>query len=273
MNLAAAAALLLAAGAAAAEAPAAFRPCVDPNNLPFSNARGEGFENRIAELFAAELGVPVKSYLHPQRMNFVRNTLRYKLPGEDYPCDVLMGVPVGFDQAWVSAAYYRSTYVLVFKRDGPLARLASGDELFARFPQPEKRPRIAIHDRSPASAWLARHGWEEQARVYPMLSPDPDDYPGELVERELDAGHVDAAIVWGPIGGYFAWRRGNLSIVPLRSEPGVRFDYAMAMGVRYGDRETKDVVERLIVAKRAAITAILREYHVPLVDERGAVLE
>jgi quinoprotein dehydrogenase-associated probable ABC transporter substrate-binding protein len=265
--------LLFVANAAFAESASAFRPCIDPNNLPFSNSRGEGFENRIAQLFAQRLGVPVKSYEHPQRMNFVRNTLRYKLPGQDYPCDVLMGVPVGFDQAWVTAPYYRSTYVLVFKRDGKLAQVRSADDLFERFRGADGRPVIGIFDRSPASAWLSRHGWEPQARVYPMLSADPDNYPGEIVAQDLAQNTIDAAVVWGPIGGYFAARTEGLAVVPLKSEPGVRFDYEMAMGVRYGDRDAKAAVERLIVEKKAAITAILRDYHVPLLDERGDVVE
>src|SRR5258708_10367051 len=94
--------------------PTAFRPCIDPSNLPFANDKGEGFENRIAELFAKKLALPVQSYSFPQRMNFIRNTLRYKLPGEDFRCDVVMGVPAGYDQTSTTAAYYHSTYVLVY---------------------------------------------------------------------------------------------------------------------------------------------------------------
>jgi quinoprotein dehydrogenase-associated probable ABC transporter substrate-binding protein len=266
-------AALCIATAAVAESPTAFRPCIDPNNLPFSNSRGEGFENRIAQLFAQRLGVPLKSYEHPQRMNFVRNTLRYKLPGQDYPCDVLMGVPKGFDQVWGTEPYYRSTYVLVYRKGGKLDGVASGDDLFRRFPDAKARPVIGIHDRSPASVWLSRHGWEEQAHVYRMLSADPQDYPGEIIASDLVRGTLDAAVVWGPIGGFFASRAGDLVVVPLRSEPGVRFSYEMMMGVRFGDRETKTVVERLIVENKAAIAAILKEYHVPLLDERGDVVE
>ncbi|HZZ92145.1 MAG TPA: quinoprotein dehydrogenase-associated putative ABC transporter substrate-binding protein [Usitatibacter sp.] len=269
-------ALLLFAFAAVAQQAhaAAFRPCVDPNNLPFSDAKGEGYENRIAELFGRSLGIPVKSYQHPMRMNFVRNTLRYKLPDQDYPCDVLMNVPAEFDQAWVTAPYYRSTYVLVYRKGGKLEGVTSGDALFDTFRDAKARPVVGIFDRSPASAWLARHGWEEQARVYHMLSADPEDYPGEIIARDLVHGTIDAAVVWGPIGGYFAKRSAQpLVVVPLRSEPGVRFDYDMAMGVRYGDREWKGVVERLIVENKAAITAILREYNVPLLDARGELLE
>jgi quinoprotein dehydrogenase-associated probable ABC transporter substrate-binding protein len=266
--------LFVFAAAIAGEKPGAFRPCVDPNNLPFSNAKGEGYENRIAQLFAKSLGVPVKSYEIPMRMNFVRNSLRYKLPGEDYPCDVLMNVPVGFDQASVTQPYYRSTYVLVYARGGKLDGVTSGEALFKTFPDAGNRPVIGIYDKSPASIWLARHGWEEQAHVYRILSPDPEDYPGEIISHDLVQGRIDAAVVWGPIGGYFAKRAdGKLAVVPLRSEPGIKFDYDMAMAVRYGDSDTKAVVERLIVENRAAITAILRDYHVPLLDERGQSME
>jgi mxaJ protein len=265
--------LIYAAPARADEPRTAFRPCIDPNNLPFSNSEGDGFENRIASLLAGQLGLPVKSYAFPQRMNFVRNTLRYRLPGTDYRCDILMGVPTGYDQAWTTASYYRSTYVLVFPKGKGLDAVKSGNDLFTLFAAEKRKPIIGLYDRSPASIWLVKHGWEEQARPYRMLSADPEQYPGEIIGKDLAEGRIDAAIVWGPIGGYFAKRMGSLAVVALRSEPGVKFDYEMAMGVRYGDREWKAVVERLIADNRPAITAILREYNVPLIDERGELME
>jgi len=115
--------LMLACGAAAAQAQAqdkpaakreALRVCQDPNNLPFSNVGGEGIENKLAELFGRALGLPVTYYSFPQRLAFIRNTLRYKLPDQDYPCDIVMGVPVGYDQVSVTQPYYRSTYAMVF---------------------------------------------------------------------------------------------------------------------------------------------------------------
>ena len=267
-------ALLICAAAARADEPrAAFRPCIDPNNLPLSNSQGEGFENKIAELFAKQLGLPVRSYASPQRMNFVRNTLRYRLPGTDYRCDILMGVPVGYDQAWTTAPYYRSTYVLVFPKGKGLDAVKTGNDLFTLFEASKSKPIIGVYDRSPGSIWLVKHGWEEQARPYRMLTADPEQFPGEIIEKDLAQGTIDAAIVWGPIGGFFASRMGSLAVVPLRSEPGVKFDYEMAMGVRYGDREWKAVVEKLIVDNRPAIARILREYNVPLIDERGELME
>ena len=128
------AALLVATASASAVAdPArtAFRPCIDPSNLPFANEKGEGFENRIADLFAQKLGIPVQSYAFPQRMNFIRNTLRYRLPGEDFRCDIVMSVPASYDQAWPTAPYYRSTYALVYRKGHGLDQVQSGSDLVA----------------------------------------------------------------------------------------------------------------------------------------------
>ena len=255
----------------AEETRTAFRPCIDPANLPFANTKGEGFENRIAELFAQKLGLPVQAYALPQRMNFIRNTLRYRLPGQDFRCDIVMSVPAGFDQVWTTIPYYRSTYALVYPKGKGLDQVRTGNDLFALSADRRSKIRIGIHDKSPASAWLVKHGLEEQAKPYQMLSPDPDQYPGQIIDKELAQGRIDAAIVWGPIAGYYAKRvEGvDLAVIPLKSEPGVKFDYEIAMGVRYGEREWKETVDRLITENQPAITAILREYSVPLVDERG----
>jgi quinoprotein dehydrogenase-associated probable ABC transporter substrate-binding protein len=267
--------ILMSGGIGAQEARTAFRPCIDPENLPFANIKGEGFENRIAELFARKLGLPVKNYAFPQRMNFVRNTLRYKLPGEDFRCDVVMSVPAGYDQVAATSPYYRSTYALVYPKGKGLDNVRSGADLIALPPELKNRLRIGIYDKSPASDWVAKHGLEAQAKPYLMMSPDPEQYPGEIIEKDLVQGKIDAAIVWGPIAGYAAKRVRSMELVviPLPSEPGVRFDYAIAMGVRYGEPEWKETVQKLIVDNQPAITAILREYNVPLVNERGTPID
>ncbi|HEY2818776.1 MAG TPA: quinoprotein dehydrogenase-associated putative ABC transporter substrate-binding protein [Casimicrobiaceae bacterium] len=266
---------LASAGVGAQETRTAFRPCIDPSNLPFANTNGEGFENRIADLFASKLGLPVQNYAFPQRMNFIRNTLRYKLPGEDFRCDVVMSVPVGYEQVLATRPYYRSTYALVYPKGKGLDAVKTGADLFALPADRRSQLKIGIHDKSPASTWLVKHGMEAQVKLYPMLSPDPDRYPGELIEKELAQGKIDAAIVWGPIAGYYAKRVRNvdLVVVPLRSEPGVRFDYAIAMGVRFGEGEWQQTVEKLIAENQASINGILREYSVPLVNERGETID
>jgi quinoprotein dehydrogenase-associated probable ABC transporter substrate-binding protein len=271
------AACSLASAAVAQDAPAkptALRVCIDPGNLPFSNTSGEGIENKIAELFGAKLGLKVEYYAFPQRMGFIRNTLRYKLPGQDYRCDVVLGVPAGYDQVSSTKAYYRSTYALVYPKGKVLDKVHSGPELFTVPGDAQKSLRIGVYDKSPGALWLSRHGWEDQAKVYPMLSPDPEQYPGEIIERDLAKGAIDAAIVWGPIAGFYAKRvkAPELVVVPLKSEPGIRFDYEMAMGVRYGEPAWKATIEKLIAENQGALTGILRDYNVPLVDERGEIV-
>ena len=123
-----------------------------------------------------------------------------------------------------------------------LAQVKSGPELFTAVKaDTQKNLRIGVYDKSPGATWLARHGWEDQAKIYPMLSPNPEQYPGEIIERDLANGAIDAAIVWGPIAGYYAKRvtQPALRVLTMNSEQGVQFDYAMAMGVRYGEPEWK----------------------------------
>jgi quinoprotein dehydrogenase-associated probable ABC transporter substrate-binding protein len=246
----------------------ALRVCQDPNNLPFSNLKAEGIENRIAELFGRALGLPVTYYSFPQRMAFVRNTLKFKLPGQDYPCDILMGVPAGFDQVSATKPYYHSTYALVYAQGKGIDEVRSGEDFLRLDPARLARLRIGIYDRSPASEWLNKHKLLDQGVPYQMLNADPQQYPGEIIEKDLANGQLDVAIVWGPIAGYYAQRvkTATLVVVPLKSEPGVRFDYQIAMGVRYGEREWKQQIESLIESKRPEIQAILKEFGVPLVD-------
>jgi quinoprotein dehydrogenase-associated probable ABC transporter substrate-binding protein len=277
-RVAGAAALAAVAGAAAAQTAdeppprQSLKVCQDPNNLPFSDTESRGFENKIAELFGRELGLPVTYFSFPNRLAFIRNTLRYKLPGEDFRCDIVMGVPAGFDQVSATKPYYRSSYALVYAKGSGLDNVASSADLLALPKAKLKALRIGIYDRSPASEWLARHDLTDQGVPYPIMNPDPAQYPGEIIERELADGKIDAAIVWGPIAGFFAKRVRNreLIVVPMQSEPGVKFDFAMAMGVRYGEPAWKKEVEGLLEKKRPEILAILREYGVPLLEDAPA---
>jgi mxaJ protein len=250
----------------------ALRVCQDPNNLPFSHANGGGIENRIAEVFGKALGLPVTYYSFPQRLAFVRNTLRYKLPGEDYPCDIVIGVPVGFDQVSVTQPYYRSSYALVFPGGKGLDHVKSGDDFLQQEKTKLEKLRIGLYDRSPASAWLNKHGLVESGVPYKIMNADPRQYPGEIIEQDLVSGKIDVAIVWGPIAGYFAKRSKSppLNMVVLKSEPGVQFDYEVAMGVRHGEKEWKQQVEALIKSHHAEIQTILQEFGVPLVDASHA---
>ena len=255
------------------EAPrTALRVCQDPNNMPFSSLQGQGIENRIAEVFGKKLNLPVSYYSYPQRFAFVRNTLRFKLPDQDYPCDIMMGVPAGFDQVSVTKPYYRSTYALVFPSGIGLDHVRSAADFLRTDAALLRKLRIGIYDRSPATPWVHAHGLIDQTVVYKMLDADPQQYPGQIIDTHLHKREIDVAVVWGPIAGYFAIKNpaDKLQVIALPSEPGVQFDYAIAMGVRYGERQWKEQVESLIDASRSEIQAILREFGVPLVDEPHA---
>src|SRR5690606_22494303 len=248
--------------------------CADPNNLPFSNRAGEGFENRLAEIWARELGVAVEYTWFPHRRGFERHTLTLQNPltGE-YACDVIIGVPLGYDLAMTTRPYYRSTYALVYVPGGVLD-VDSGDELVNLPAETRDGLRIGVFTPGPAAEWLAFHGMHRQMVAFPALQGDPSAYPGQVIENELLQGRLDAAILWGPIAGYFAARAEprDVAVVPLRSEIGVQFDFPMAAGVRFGDREARALLEDVMARTADEAAALLAEYHVPIVPAPPAEL-
>lgn len=268
-----AATLLAAAPAQAQEAPpprTALRVCQDPNNPPFSTAKNDGIENKVAELFAKELGLPVEYYSFPQRLAFVRNTLRYKLPGKDYPCDIIMGVPAGYDQVSVTKPYYRSTHALVYAPGKGLDGVKTIEDFLQLDRAVLSKLRIGLYDRSPGSEWLNRHGLVDQGVPYQMMSADPGFYAGQLIDQELAGGKIDAAIVWGPLAGYFASRqRVPLRLVPVSPQidvPFLPFVYDIAVGVRREDVALRDTLDAVLRRRRADVARILDAYGVPRVD-------
>lgn len=251
------------------------RVCDDPNNMPLSNEKREGFQNKIAKLLADKLGWKVEYTFFPQRMGFIRNTLRAKEPNTDrYKCDLVMGVPVGFELAAATQPYYRSTYVMVFKRGKGLDGLASADDLLKLDPAKLKSLKLGAFQASPPTDWLLRNKLIDQATFYRLQSGDPEDFPGQIITRELAQDQIDVALVWGPIGGYFAKnaKAGEYAVVPFLPEEQIKFDYPIAMGVRFGEKEWKAEVERLLRDNRGEIEAILAEYGVPLLDDKGQPL-
>lgn len=240
--------------------------CADPNNLPFSNQQGEGYENKLAELFGREMGLPVQTYFYAQRLNFVRNTLRFKLPGEDFRCDIMMGVPVGFNQVATSRPYYRSTYALVFIKGRSLDMVNSVADFLALPKDKLRGLKIGVFDRSPGTQWLKNHNLVDSGVPYRMMNARPDYYPGEIVEQDLVQGKVDVAVLWGPIAGFAATRVKDheVVVIPMASEPGVQFDYQVAMGIRHGETKWKQRIDRVIESALPQILEILRSYRIPL---------
>ena len=261
-----------AAEVAEAGARPVLRVCQDPNNLPFSRRDLAGFENRIAALFAQELGWDIAYTWFPQRMGFVRNTLRAKEPGTDrYKCDLITGVATGFDLGIVTHPYYRSTYAMAYARGKGLDGVRSLEDLAALPPDQRARLKMGVFGGSPVADWLLAHGMMGQIVSYQPQSGDAEQYPGQIVENDLAQGKIDIAFVWGPIAGYFASRAPDRRIVavPLASQPGTRLDFEIAMAVRFGDKALKARIDELIDRNRDRIAAILGEYGVPLLDEQG----
>ena len=264
-----------AAGVAAEEARSAFKVCADPHYLPWSNERGEGYENRIASLLAGELGLPVEYTWFPQRMGFIRNTLRAKGEDGEYKCDVVMGLPAGYELAITTDPYYHSTYALVYVKDRGLDDIRSAADLLALDPARRDQLRFGLAERNPGTVWLAKHGLLDLLHVaYASQHGDPEVQPGQLEREDLLAGNIDVTIMWGPIAGYFAVSNPDtpIEVIPMASEPGVHLHFGISAGVRFGQGDRKNELQALLEKNADAIETILREYGVPLVDETGALI-
>jgi mxaJ protein len=248
--------LVAACGASTPAKPAALRVCADPNNLPFSNERGEGFENALAQLIAKDLGRTVEYTWLPQRRGFIRNTLKAQ------KCDVVMGEPVGFDLARVTRPYYRSTYVFVTRADRGLDLHSLDDPRL-------KGLRIGLHaigddyaNVPPAQA-LARRGLADQVVGFPIYGdytqPNP---PADLITA-VARGDVDVAIAWGPLAGYFAHNSAvPLVATPIDShEPGMTF--AIGLAVRKDDGVRAATLASVLTDEQAAIDRVLDQFGVP----------
>ena len=246
------------------------RVCADPNNMPLSNQKREGYENKIAELLAGKLGWKLEYAWFPQRMGFIRNTLRAKAPdSESYKCGLVIGWPTGAELAATTKPYLRSTFAMVFVRGKGLDSIQSPDDLLKLPAARLAELRLGAFAQSSPVDWLVRNGLANQIVPYQTMSGDPASYPGEIVERDLVEGKLDAAFVWGPIAGYFGKKvtAAEVVVVPFKPQPTYQFDYSISMGVRYGEKEWKEAIERLIDENRPQIQQILASYGVPQLDE------
>ena len=240
------------------------RVCADPNNLPFSNNNEAGFENKLASMMAEAMGRSLSYTWWAQRRGFVRNTLKAD------KCDVVMGVPSGYELVETTKPYYRSTYVFVSRQDEHL-------DLSSLLDQRLHRLTIGVHlvgddgNNPPPAQALGELGIVDNVRGYSIYGDYREtDPPARLIEA-VEHGAIDVAAVWGPLGGYFA----EHSKVPLTISPiqdGERFApqqfrFAIAMGVRKGDHVLRDQLNAFIDQHRTDIAALLRSYGVPLVDE------
>lgn len=240
------------------------RVCADPNNMPFSNRAGEGFENRLAELVAGEMHADLQYTWWAQRRGFIRNTLKAG------SCDVVMGVPTSFELVAATRPYYRSTYVFVTRADAPF-RVASFDDPVL------KRLRIGVqiigddYANTPPAHALSRRGIVGNVHGYTVYGdysqPDP---PARIMDA-VATGDIDVAVVWGPLGGWFARHEPvRLRVVPVSPQielPFLPFVFDISIGVRRQDVALRDTLDAILVRRRAAIDSILERYAVPRADQ------
>lgn len=242
--------------------PKVLRVCADPRNLPFSNDKGEGFENKLGELFAEKLQKKLDYMYFPQAVGFVRMTLG------SHRCDVIMGFPQGDDLVQGTNPYYRTAYALVAKQGSGLDEIATlGDERL-------KGKHIGIVAGTPPATNMTSNGLMANAKSYPLMVDTRIDSSADAMIKDLTSGEIDAAILWGPMAGFYA-KNANppLHVTPLVKETtGPRLAYRIGMGVRSADQNWKRQLNRLIQENQPAINKILLEFGVPLLDENDRPL-
>lgn len=240
--------------------PKVLRVCADPNNLPFSNEKGEGFENKIAEFLAGKLHKELAYAFYPGATGFVRNTLNAHL------CDVILGMPQGNDLVQPTNPYYRTTYAVVTRAGSDIDGLTSLDD-----PRLKEKPhRIGLVAKTPPGNILARNGLMGSVKPYPLMVDTRVESSSAAMIHDLETGDIDIAVLWGPIAGYYARKSSaKLNVTPLAETPGARMAYRIAFGVRHSDQNWKRELNTLIAQNKSEIEKILAAYGVPMIDEAG----
>lgn len=235
------------------------RVCADPANMPFSNEKGEGFENKIADIVAAALGIPVEYTWFPQATGFIRRTLFAKA------CDVVIGYAQGDELVLNTNHYYRSTYAILYRKGG------SVDGVVSLTDEKLKGKRIGIIAGTPPGDIMAKVGLMAFAKPYPLTVDRRYESPAERMIEDIRSGSIDAGVLWGPIAGYFSQRGGEpLVVKPLLQEAiGPRMAYRITMGVRQGDDVWKRQLNQVIAQNQGKIDKVLLDYGVPLLDEQN----
>jgi len=238
------------------------RVCADPNNLPFSNQKLQGFENKIAQLLAQDLGQRLDYTWWAQRRGFFRNTIKAGT------CDVVLGVPAGFEITLNTRPYYRSTYVFVSRKDSHLSIASLDDDVL-------KQVRVGVQiigddgTNTPPAQALSRRRIIDNVKGFTVYGDYRDPNPVSRIIDAVESKDIDVAIAWGPLAGYFAKQQKSPLVVtpvsPQFDQSSIPFVYDIAMGVRRDDRELRDQLEAFLDRRQEEIDKILKDYGVPLV--------
>ena len=247
--------------------------CADPHMLPFSNQKGEGYENKIAELFAEKLDLKLKYEFFPQRIGFIRNTLNAESEEAlGFKCDLVMSVPRNFELAATTVPYFTSTYTLVYAKGRKLDSITDPEMLSKFVVEGGNEIKIGLPDRGPQQLWVFYNELMGSMVRYSGQSGDPKLNPGQQMIEDVASNKIDATIIWGPTAGYFdqKLKKDNVELVllPLTDDPKkpeMRFSYSFSMAVRHGEKDWKEKINNLIKDNKTEIDKILIDYGVPLI--------
>lgn len=247
-----------------------FKVCADPLNPPYSSNKEDGFENKIASLFAKSLGQELEYFWFPQRIGFIRNSLNAftdenAVESKDFKCDIVMGMPAGSDMVLTTQPYYHSTYVLLIAKGRGWDNIRTAEQL-AQLPLAQQaKLKIAMFDRGAGTDWLQKHNLLDQGIPYQSMTGDSEHNVAMQMSDDLKAKKIDMVILWGVLAGHVVAQNPNrYTVISMKSEAGLKFDYQMAMGVRKNDKARQEQLNNLITEKSADIEAILSQYHIPL---------
>jgi quinoprotein dehydrogenase-associated probable ABC transporter substrate-binding protein len=249
-----------------------FKVCADPLNPPYSTKKQDGFENKIAELLAEELGQTLEYTWLPQRIGFIRNTLmahpkETDVESDEYKCDVVMGLPTGYELTETTIPYYTSTYVLLIAKGRGWDDITlDAAQLTNVSPERQDKLKIAMFDQTPGTAWLQKSGLIDYGIPYQTMTGDEANNTAMQIDKDLKAKKIDMVIIWGLMVGYIISQspKNSYTMIPMKASMGIKFDFPISIGVRKADKDKKALLDRLIVKKAKEIKAIIVDYNIPL---------
>lgn len=242
-----------------------FKVCADPINPPYSTKEQTGYENKIAQLLASQLGQKLEYTWLPDRIGFIRNTLKAENDnGQGYKCDVVMGVPIGSELTDTTIAYLHSSYVLLIAKGRGWDDITDPTQLSQLDPMRQEKLKIAMFDRGPGTDWLHQNSLLERGVPYQSMTGDSEHNMAMQIVGEIQKGVIDMVILWGPMAAYVQSQglKDSYIAIPMQSTPSIKFDYSIAMGVRQSDGKRKQLLNGLIEKNREQIARIISTYNI-----------